>query len=170
MKLNLGCGIKKIDGFVGVDNIKTEAVDIIHDLNIFPYPFEDGSVDEIIMDNVLEHLDDVIKVIEELHRLCVPGAIVKINVPYFKSNSAYTDPTHKHFFTETSFKYFTKDNPLNFYSQARFEIAKACLISHTEYKDIKHVLRNLLPFKRVLNYFVSNMYDEIRFELRCLKQ
>jgi len=169
MKLNLGCGIRKLDGYIGIDNIKTDAVDIVHDLNVFPYPFEDNSVTEIIMDNVLEHLDDVIKVIDELYRLCANGALIKINVPYFKSNSAYTDPTHKHFFTETSFKYFTENNPLNFYSSARFEIIKVDLINHTEYKDAKHIFRNLLPFKRILNYFLFNIYDEIAFELRCVK-
>lgn len=169
MKLNLGCGIKKIDGFIGVDSISTPVVDVVHDLNVFPYPFEQGTVTEIVMDNVLEHLDDVIKVMEELHRLCAEGALIRINVPYFKSNSAYTDPTHKHFFTETSFKYFTENNPLNFYTPARFEIVKTELINHVQYRDAKHILRNLLPFKKILNYFLFNIYDEISFELRCLK-
>lgn len=169
MKLNLGCGNKIIEGFTGVDFIKTPAVSIVHNLNVFPYPFEENSVEEIVMDNVLEHLDDVIKVMEESHRLCKPGAIIKINVPYFKSNSAYTDPTHKHFFSETSFKYFTKENSLNFYTGARFEIIRTKLIRHTQYKDAKHFFRNLLPFKKLLNYFLFNIYDEIYFELKCLK-
>jgi SAM-dependent methyltransferase len=169
MKLNLGCGLKSIEGFVGVDFISTPAVSIVHDLNNFPYPFGNNSVSEIILDNVLEHLDDVIKVMEELYRLSEPGALIKINVPYFKSNSAYTDPTHRHFFTETSFKYFTKDNALNFYTLARFEIIKTELICHQEYKDAKHFFRNLLPFKKLFNYFLFNIYDEIHFELRCLK-
>jgi len=169
MKLNLGCGAKRIEGFTGVDIIKTAAVDVVHDLNVFPYPFAARSAEEIIMDNVLEHLDDVMKVMEELYRLAEPGAIIRISVPYFKSNSAYTDPTHKHFFTETSFKYFTEDNPLNFYTSARFEVLRTELISHRQYRDAKHFFRNLLPFKKILNYFLFNIYDEIRFELRCIK-
>lgn len=169
MKLNLGCGEKRLVGFVGVDKLKTSAVDIVHDLNVFPYPFKDGVATEIIMDNVLEHLDDIILAVEELHRIAAPGALIKINVPYFKSNSAFTDPTHKHFFTETSFKYFTQDNPLNFYSQARFELKKVKLINHRDYKDSKHFWRNLIPGKRLLNYFLFNIYDEIEFELICLK-
>jgi predicted SAM-dependent methyltransferase len=63
MKLNLGCGLKRIEGFTGVDIIKTPAVDVVHNLDVFPYPFADNSAEEIIMDNVLEHLDDVIKVL-----------------------------------------------------------------------------------------------------------
>jgi SAM-dependent methyltransferase len=169
MKLNLGCGNKSEDGYVGVDAIKTPAVDIIHDLNVFPYPFRDNSVEEVWMDNSLEHLDDVIKVMEEIHRILSPGGLLRIKVPYFKSNSAFTDPTHKHFFTETSFKYFSPDNALNFYSQARFKTVKTRLICHTEYRDAKHFFRNLLPAKKLLNYFLFNIYDEIYFELICLK-
>jgi len=169
MKLNLGCGEKRIPGFTGVDRIKTAAADIIHNLDVAPYPFPDSCADEIIMDNVLEHLEDVIAVMEEIYRLAMPGAIIKINVPYFKSNSAFTDPTHKHFFTETSFKYFDKRNPLHFYTHANFEIMSIKLISHNEYRDAKHFFRNLLPFKRILNYFLFNIYDEISFELKCLK-
>lgn len=169
MKLNLGCGLKNIDGFVGVDCVPTSAASVVHNLNNFPYPFDDNSVSEIILDNVLEHLDDVIKVMEETYRLLEPGALIKINVPYFKSNSAYTDPTHRHFFTETSFKYFTTDNTLNYYTPARFEIIKTELICHKEYQDAKHFFRNLLPFKKILNYFLFNIYDEIHFELRCIK-
>lgn len=169
MKINLGCGTKRIPGFTGLDWIKTEATDIVHDLEVFPYPFADNQAEEIVMDNVLEHLSDTIKVMEELHRIARPGAIIKISVPYFKSNSAFTDPTHKHFFTEKSFKYFAPNHPLHFYTSAAFELVKTELICHHEYKDAKHFFRNLLPFKRFLNYFLFNIYDEIYFELRCLK-
>ena len=168
-KLNLGCGQQKIPGYLSVDKIKGEAIDICHDLNIFPYPFPDNSVSEIIMDNVLEHLDDVIKVMEELYRISQAGAIIHIKVPYFKSNSAFTDPSHRHFFTETSFKYFQADHPLHFYTKAKFKIIKTKLINHKKYKDTKHFFRNLLPFKKILNYFLFNIYDEIDFELQVLK-
>ena len=142
----------------------------MHDLNVFPYPFNDNSAEEIILDNVLEHLEDVIAVMEEVYRLAKPEALIRIKVPYFKSNSAFTDPTHRHFFTETSFKYFEEKNPLHFYTKASFEITKTELISHTKYLDAKHFFRNLLPFKKILNYFLFNIYDEISFELRCVKK
>ena len=168
-KLNLGCGEKKILGFTGVDFIRTSATDIIHDLNKFPYPFTDNSIEEILMDNVLEHLNNTIKVMEELYRICKDGAIIKIYVPYFKSNSAFTDPTHKVFFTETSFKYFEKEHPNHYYTKARFEVINKKLIAQTKYKDAKHFFRNLIPFKKILRYFLFNIYDEIYFELRCIK-
>jgi len=169
MKLNLGCGAKRIDGFFGVDSIKTSATDLVFDLNTFPYPWADNSIDEILMDNVLEHLDDVIKIMEELHRILKPGARLRINVPYFKSNSAFTDPTHRHFFTENSFKYFTEENCLNFYTKSRFEIISKRFTNVSGGRDAKHFFRNLLPAKKILNYFLFNIFDEIQFELKCLK-
>ncbi|OIO05571.1 hypothetical protein AUJ26_02710 [Candidatus Falkowbacteria bacterium CG1_02_37_21] len=169
MKLNLGCGLTRIPDFTGVDIIKTPATDIVHDLNVFPYPFPDNSAEEIILDNVLEHLDDTIKVMEELYRIAQPAALIKVYVPYFKSNSAFTDPTHQHFFTETSFKYFAPDHPFHFYTHANFKVLQTKLINHTQYRDAKHLLRNLLPCKKILNYFLFNIYDEIHFELETLK-
>ena len=45
MKLNLGCGNKKYPGTVGVDISNRYSPDIVHDLNVFPYPFESGAVE-----------------------------------------------------------------------------------------------------------------------------
>jgi predicted SAM-dependent methyltransferase len=87
--LDLGCGTRKRPGAIGLDiNDRTDA-DVFHDLYTFPYPFEDGSFDEILMDNTLEHLDNVIGVLEEVHRICRPGGLVTIVVPYFRAMWAF---------------------------------------------------------------------------------
>ena len=74
MKLNLGCGNKIIDGYVNVDKYDTYNIDIKHDLEKFPYPFEDDTVEEIILSHVLEHIgqspDIFIKILKELYRIC----------------------------------------------------------------------------------------------------
>jgi len=167
LKLNLGCGNKRIDGYIGVDSKKTTATDILHDLNKFSYPFEDNSVDEILLDNVLEHLDNLILVMEEIHRICRRGAIIKIYVPYAKSDGAFKDPTHKNFFIEKTFQYFEPDYPLNFYSKARFKVKTVKLLTYSN--NIKQKIRNLMPFKEILKYFLFNIYDQIYFELECIK-
>jgi len=141
---------------------------LVHDLNIMPYPFADNSIEEIIADNILEHLDDVVVVMEELYRVCRNGAIIKISLPYYKSSGAFSDPTHKHFFTENSFQCFTVGHEYHFYTKAKFKIVKRELLSKN-FNDPKHKLRNLLPFKKLLNNFLFNIYDEIYFELECVK-
>ncbi|HPC10341.1 MAG TPA: class I SAM-dependent methyltransferase, partial [archaeon] len=66
MKLNIGCGKKILKGYINLDVVKLPGVDIVHDLNKYPWPFKDNYFDEIYADNVLEHLDDIIKPIEEI--------------------------------------------------------------------------------------------------------
>lgn len=167
-KINLGCGDVKIPGFLGVDKIKTPAADVAHDLNALPYPFADSSIEEIIADNVLEHLDNLIAVMEELYRICQNGAIIKISLPYYKSSGAFTDPTHKRFFTENSFQYFEEAHEYHFYTKAKFKTLKRELRAK-DFGDSRHKLRNLLPFKKFFNFWLFNVYDEIYFELECLK-
>ena len=124
--VHLGCGRKKHDGAIGVDmNSNTEA-DLIHDLNKFPYPFRDSEFDTVICDNILEHLDDVIKAMEEINRIAKANAKVIVIVPHFSSDDSFTDIIHKHFFSRRSFDYFSPDNsPFAFYSEAKFKIIKA---------------------------------------------
>lgn len=122
--LDVGCGLRKHAGAIGIDVNPRSQADVIHDLNVFPYPFRDNSFNEIIVDNVLEHLDDVVKVMEELHRVGKPSAILTLVVPFFPHRQANTDPTHKHFFGIHSFDYFiTGTANAGFqYSDARFSM------------------------------------------------
>jgi len=110
VKLNLGGGKQRINGFLNVDLIKTSQTDVVHDLNVFPWPFKDNSVDAIIMDNVLEHLKDITLVMKELWRICKNKARIKIFVPHFASLGAYVDPTHYHFFTYYSFEVYSRES------------------------------------------------------------
>ncbi len=111
--LDLGCGKRKRKGTVGIDISNDTDADIIHDLNKFPYPFSDNEFDYVYADNIIEHLDDVVKVLEELHRITKEGATIKVIVPFFRSVYAYIDPTHKHFFTVRSFDYFDPEKDFN---------------------------------------------------------
>lgn len=172
--LDLGCGNKKREGAVGVDRNDRTAADVIHDLNSFPYPFEDSSFDEIYLDNTLEHLDDVIRVMEEVYRICKLGGLVKVIVPYFRSPWAFIDPTHRHFFTVDSFAYFDPDHIICVrydYSLARFKPEKIVFnetLATRWTKGIVLMVANHWP--RRYEYYFSHYYplDDISFYLRKL--
>lgn len=104
--LDFGCGKRKRPGAIGIDRNSRSDADVLHDLNHFPYPFSDNHFDEIYCDNILEHLDDVIQVMIELHRITKPNGIVEVTVPFYPHRNANTDPTHKHWFGVHSFDYF----------------------------------------------------------------
>jgi SAM-dependent methyltransferase len=103
--LDLGCGKRKVQGAVGLDRNPHSQADVIHDLDVFPYPFEDNQFDRIFSFDVLEHVSDVIRTLEEIHRLGRNGGRVFLRVPHFSSTLAFGDPTHKHFFNTQSLDY-----------------------------------------------------------------
>lgn len=122
--LNLGCNNSRIPGSIGVDVIKKDTVDIVHDLNQTPYPFTDNYADEIHMYHVLEHLDDPIKAIEEVYRILKPGGRLYLRVPHFSSLYAWGDITHKRAYSIYCFDIFDakRDYKKWGYSGARFNI------------------------------------------------
>ena len=123
--LDLGCGRAKTPGAVGLDINPNSDADVLHDVDALPYPFADNSFDEIICSGIIEHVAEIVPVLEELHRIGRPGAVLRITTPYFTSVDAFTDPTHKHYLSSRSFDYFTGDFPeYGFYSKARFRKQK----------------------------------------------
>jgi SAM-dependent methyltransferase len=126
--LNLGCGRKRRAGAVNVDRTTRTSPDVVHDLDVRPWPFPDNEFAQIFAFDVLEHLHDVVATMEELHRIARAGARVEITVPHFSSANAFTDPTHRHFFSRFSFDYFDATHEFGFYSAAAFEVVHAGLI------------------------------------------
>jgi len=118
MKLNLGCGYNIKKGWINLDVDKRTDVDVVHDLNKFPYPFSDNQFSLILMDDVLEHLNDTISVMNEIFRIIKPGGQVIILFPYYQHPNAWVDPTHKKCLTKETFNYFVDiksgvHNPVN---------------------------------------------------------
>lgn len=178
-KLDLGCGNRKREGAVGIDCNPRTCADVIHDLNVFPYPFETSSFDEIYADNTLEHLDNPIKVLEELYRISKSDALIRIDVPYFRAKWAYVDPTHKHFFTTESFSYFDHshiNNRLFPYSNAKFRVEKLAFNERITEGGILGALKRLAKMivdrspQKYEDYF-SHLFPlgELTFYMKVIK-
>ena len=141
-RLNLGCGHDVREGYVNLDRLDLPGVDVVHDLETFPYPFDDESFDEILAQDILEHLRDTVRVMEELWRLLKPGATLRVRVPHAQSPNAAQDPTHVSRFTEHTFEYFTARDAArpgsrySFYSRARFEILSV-KVDHTHLRVLR---------------------------------
>ncbi len=108
-RLNLGCGRFPKPGFVNVDWVDVEGVDVVHDLRALPYPFADGSFQRIEADHVIEHLPEVFDIMRELHRLLKPGGELVIRVPHF--SRGFSHPEHKRGFDATFPYYFDPSFP-----------------------------------------------------------
>lgn len=173
--LDLGCGTRKRLGAIGLDINPLSNADVIHDLASFPYPFADNSFDEVYVDNVLEHLDNVILTMEELHRISCDGAMVKIIVPYFRSRWAFIDPTHRRYFTADSFAYFDPNSAISHiypYSPVRYIPEKVIFNEniHTgKGKGVVKWIANRWPsrYERFLGHLCP--LDDLTFYLRVVK-
>lgn len=106
MKLLLGGGNKKIEGFVNIDILPMPNVDIIHDLNKGLPMINSDHVEEVIAEHVIEHLFNFPLLMNEIHRVCKKGAIVRIVTPHASYPQFWRDPTHVRPFTEETFKYW----------------------------------------------------------------
>jgi hypothetical protein len=132
LKLDLGCGQNPRDGFEGVDLYGDKAK---HKVNLFrfPWPFADESVDEIYCSHFMEHVpareieekdlvaidpevskrflgqDMLFAFVDECYRILKPGAWMHVIVPSGRSNRAFQDPTHRRFFVQETFLYFSAE-------------------------------------------------------------
>lgn len=122
--LDVGCGTNKKEGFLGVDKVKLPELDIICDIEL-GMPFKDSTIEGIRVMQVLEHVKNLIFVMEEFWRVCKPGAKIEVLVPFWNRVAAFRDPTHVRFFTYRTFDHFTEESRFpNHYTKARFEIAR----------------------------------------------
>lgn len=140
MQLNLGCGKDIRQGFINVDAVALPEVDVVHDLNAFPYPFEDESVDFVLMSAILEHLKEPIDVLAEVHRILRPHGICEIIVPYYKHYIAIQDPTHRHLFHPNTISFVcdhrARDN-YRWYTNAVFHLLDTKVYNGTIYWHLK---------------------------------
>jgi SAM-dependent methyltransferase len=120
-RLNLGCGLKRLPEAVNLDISANVGADVVHDLDTTPWPFPSDSFDEVHAYDVLEHVHDVVRALEEIHRISRPGAVLHATVPHFSSANAFTDVTHRHWFSWRSFEPFDSTHELAHYSNARFK-------------------------------------------------
>lgn len=179
MKLNLGCGSKRIDGFIGVDKFDSDAVDILHDLEELPWPFEADSVDAVTMHHVLEHLGATtgvyLGIVKELYRVCRDGTEISIRVPHPRHSDFLNDPTHVRPVTPESWLLFSQkkcaerraaghaDSALALFLGVDFEIARVGMVIEPDFvhlprEQIDHAVRTL-----------NNVAKEISIDLKVVK-
>lgn len=174
-RLNIGCGKDVLPGWDNLDRVAVDGVQILHDLNQHPLPFPDAQYDEILCQNVLEHVD-YLRLLKELHRILIPGGCLRIQVPHFTSRNNFDDPTHIHQFSLTTFMFLLTSHPRAYYfdfgfSEIRelklhFEKSKFLLYNH-----IVEWLFPLLPAPRFLyeGTFLRSLFPAESIRLTLVK-
>ncbi|AFY38477.1 hypothetical protein Lepto7376_2186 [[Leptolyngbya] sp. PCC 7376] len=183
LKLHLGCGHKILPGYVNVD--KFGEPDLLLDLEEFPWPWEDNSVEEVVMHHVLEHLgqqtDVYLGLIQELYRVCKSGAIIDIRVPHHRHDNFITDPTHVRAITPGGLSMFSKrlnqewkntgaaNTTLGLYLDIDFEVVSSVHVPSGEWarkwleKEITSEALNEAAHR------FNNVFEEVQIKLKAIK-
>lgn len=190
--LDMGCGpdpyrkTSRNEQVITLDSSKEIKPDVVWDLNKFPYPFKKNTFNKVYASHILEHLDDVFKVMEEIYRICKPNATIIIRVPHFSCIYAHSI-AHKHFFRTTDFDlHFTGDVR---YSKSKFKVVEKRLSYYMKtygesrkrigkwWARLLHPIAWLFEFfananitfcERVWCYWVGG-FGEIYFKLKVIK-
>ena len=135
-KLNLGCGSDIIKDWINLDIADIDGVDIIHDIEQLPLPFDDNYFDFILCKDVLEHTE-YIPILKDIHRILKPNGIVKIQIPHFTAANNFIDPTHKKMFSYQTFDYFVSSTKLGLFRNYYFDFKYSKIVS-SKIAFVKH--------------------------------
>ncbi|MFP5262315.1 MAG: class I SAM-dependent methyltransferase [Blastocatellia bacterium] len=176
--LDIGCGMNKVPGAVGMDVNPRTAADVIHDLDDVPYPFADDEFDEVIGRHVIEHVRDPMAVMAELHRVTRHGGTVRLVVPHWTNPDFATDLTHRNHLNSYSFRNLTEDRAVfPFYTDVRFRQRAARVTVLNLWKPIElfinldHRFPRLRFFRKFWEQYLNAVLrgKEIHFELEVIK-
>ncbi|MGD0092850.1 MAG: glycosyltransferase [Planctomycetota bacterium] len=110
LRVDLGCGDHRPEGFIGVDVVPGPCVDVVANLTR-DFPFDDNSVACLRAHDAIEHWPDRLHTMNEIWRVCEPGAVVDLRVPSTDGRGAFQDPTHVSFWNANSFYYYSVEHP-----------------------------------------------------------
>ncbi len=105
--LDLGCGAAKTDGAIGVDRWPAPGVDLIADMATGSLPFAEATFDRVVMNDALEHVADPPRLVADIARILKPGGRLDVRVPHYTSVHAWSDFTHRSWFSVESLKHLT---------------------------------------------------------------
>lgn len=155
LALDLGAAHAHPYGYLGVDRLAAEGVDIVAEMPA-PLPLADSSVGVIRAVDFLEHVADKVALFNELYRLLAPGGLLLSQTPSTDGRGAFQDPTHVSFYNENSFWYYTDANYRNFVPEikARFQVSRLATSYPTEWHaahNISYVTANLIALKEPMD-------------------
>lgn len=185
MKLNIGCGPRKMAGYTNIDKFPVFEPDMLMDLEETPWAFAESSVDEIYASHVLEHIgatsDVFFAVVREMYRVLKPGGLLRVRVPHPRHDNFFSDPTHVRAFTPSSFSMFSKEKCRRQVEAGgnTFMLALALDVDFTplrvdlvvEPKIVDKLNRGEMTTEQFneMNAWSTNMFSEIVADLRCEK-
>ena len=186
MKYNMGCGHRKIAGYVNVDKMPACSPNVVMDLEALPWPIESNQAEEVRFVHCLEHMgadaDTFFGIIRELYRICRHGAKVVIEVPHPRHDDFIGDPTHVRIINPRVLTLFSRKNNLRWKQEQRanttlalfldvdLELTDIVLVPDERYRE--QVIKGELTTQQLeaLALERNNVVQEYRMTLRVIKE
>ncbi len=183
MKLNIGSGYNKPEGYISVDSNPVCQPDVLHDCDTFPWPWADNSVTEAVFHHSLEHMGQqtsvFLGIMRELYRVCQNGAVITITVPHPRHDSFMHDPTHVRIITPVGLSMFDREmneqwiaekasnTTLALYCGVDFKITGVVVVLDERYADAYN--SRGIPNAEALARELNNVISEYQITLVCRK-
>jgi cephalosporin hydroxylase len=154
VKIDIGCGQNKREGFIGIDVALGPQVDYVLDIERDQLPFEDNSVDYVFSNHTFEHITSPQNILREIVRVCRHNALVEIWTPYLKSNDAFL-LGHFSFYNESIWKHICYEYDGFYFGDAlgRFELQK---YHYVLFPNILDTLSQMhIPFQFALEHMFN---------------
>ncbi len=170
LKLDIGCGFNKKNGFIGIDRSAEVGADYVLDIEKEAFPFDDSTVSEIHCAHLVEHLSDLISFMNECHRILKPDGVMTILAPYYTAIQASQDPTHVRYINERTFCYFT-DEYLGNGATFEYGINSKFEIESTSYSYINLWSKPWIPkrVRRWARHHLFNVAVDITVVMKAVK-
>lgn len=158
-KLNIGCGRDIRKDWINLDIAALPGVNVVHNIEKLPLPFEDSFFDEVLCQDILEHIE-YIPVLRDIHRIMKDGGKLTVRVPHFTSKNNYVDPTHRKLFSVATLAFFVKEGNVkmpkcNYYFDFHFAKFEKGTISFSR----KYIYNIPIEFLINLHPRLQDMYE-----------
>jgi SAM-dependent methyltransferase len=174
--LDVGCGPQKYPGSIGIDMNPDTAADVLCNVDRGALPFRDDSFDQVRAVHLIEHVENVIRTVEEFHRVTRAGGTIYLVTPHYTDFSSFCDPTHRWHLNSFSFWYFYPEGlhgNASWYTQARLRQRRlrVRLLQVWRYLGFEFLVNHSLRFRRFWEFYLCFVIrgKVMEFELEVLK-
>lgn len=174
--LDVGCGPRKYPGSIGIDMNPNTAADVLCNLDAGALPFRDDSFDQVRAVHLIEHVENVIRTMEEFHRVTRGGGTIYLVTPHYTDFSSFCDPTHRWHLNTFSFWYFYPEGlhgDASWYTPVRLQHRRlrVRLLQVWRYLGFEFLVNHSLRFRRFWEFYLCYVIrgKVMEFELEVLK-
>jgi SAM-dependent methyltransferase len=174
--LDLGCGPRKYPGAIGADRNPHTAADVLCDFDRGFLPFADDSFDQVRAVHLVEHVAEIVRLIEEMHRVARPGGLLLIVTPHYTDASSFTDPTHRWHLNSFSFRVFYPGGihgEDHWYSRVRLRERRVRirLLALWRWLGLEFLVNHSRAFRRFWEFYLCYLVrgKVMEFELEAVK-